>query len=129
MISVDTNILVRLLTNDDKTQASFAKTLIENNTIFISKTVLLETEWVLRFSYELRSESIASVFEKLLGLEQIHIEDPICIAQALEWYANDMDFADALHLASSKTAQGFATFDKNLIKEAKKYKINLINPE
>ena len=52
MISIDTNILVRLFTNDDKKQARFAEQLIENNAIYIAKSVLLETEWVLRYTYE-----------------------------------------------------------------------------
>jgi predicted nucleic-acid-binding protein len=126
MIGIDTNLLVRLLTNDDKAQAKFAAKLIQNNPIFIPKSVLLETEWVLRYTYHLGSSVILAAFEKLLGLEQITVEDPICILQTLQWYRNRFDFADALHLASCQKTEKFATLDKNFIRKAKKLNINLI---
>lgn len=52
MVTVDTNILVRLVTKDDSEQSAQALRIIQNNNIFVPKTVLLETEWVLRFSYD-----------------------------------------------------------------------------
>lgn len=126
MIGIDTNLLVRLLTNDDKKQARFAAELIEKNSIFIAKSVLLETEWVLRYSYELTSDIILQAFEKLLGLPQITIEDPICVSQSLEWLKRGFDFADALHLASCFKLAKFATLDKKLIKRAKDLPIHFI---
>lgn len=53
MIAVDTNVIVRLLTNDDPHQTEKVARLMEGNSVFISKTVLLETEWVLRVAYNL----------------------------------------------------------------------------
>lgn len=126
MIGIDTNILVRLLTNDDKAQAKYAAHLIENNVIFIPKTVLLETEWVLRYTYNLPSSIIFDSFEKLLGLANVTVEDPASISQTLEWYANNLDFADALHLASSHSVAKFATLDKQLIKKAVRANIPLM---
>jgi predicted nucleic-acid-binding protein len=128
MIGIDTNVLVRLLVNDDKNQAAYAAKLIENNFVFIPKSVLLETEWVLRYTYELSSPIILDAFEKLLGHKHITIEEPTHIAQALQWYANGFDFADALHLASSQKAKQFATFDKNFIKKARKNHIDAMMP-
>ena len=66
MIGIDTNLLVRLFTNDDVKQARYAEKLIENNIVFISKSVLLETEWVLRYTYELGPDIILKAFEGLL---------------------------------------------------------------
>ena len=54
MIAVDTNVLVRLLTGDDPAQTQRSVELFAQESILIPKTVLLETEWVLRYSYELR---------------------------------------------------------------------------
>ena len=51
MLAIDTNIIVRLLTNDDPDQAAKAKSLIEGAEVFVATTVLLETEWVLRGAY------------------------------------------------------------------------------
>jgi predicted nucleic-acid-binding protein len=59
MIAVDTNVLVRFLVRDDAEQASRADSLIRSEEIWISKTVLLETEWVLRSLYAFRPDSVA----------------------------------------------------------------------
>ena len=58
MIAVDTNLLVRILTNDDPIQARRALKILKNDEIFIPKTVLLETEWVLRHAYEIGRSNI-----------------------------------------------------------------------
>ena len=68
MISVDTNVLVRLLTNDDPAQARRAARIMEKEDIFIPKTVLLETEWVLRHAYKIERSNILTAFRTLLGL-------------------------------------------------------------
>jgi len=126
MIAIDTNILVRLFTNDDKTQARYAEKLIENNVIFVSKSVLLETEWVLRYTYELGSDVIYKAFENLLGLPHLTLEDPACIIKIMQWYKQGLDFADAMHLASSsQVTDKFATLDKAFIKRAKKINVHL----
>lgn len=130
MIGIDTNLLVRVFTNDDKKQARYAENLIENNVIFVSKSVLLETEWVLRFTYNLHKSIIHEAFAKLMGLPNITIEDPGCIIKTMQWYNQSFDFGDAMHLASSlQTADQFATLDKAFIKHAKKIKIDLLTIE
>jgi predicted nucleic-acid-binding protein len=127
MIGIDTNLLVRLFTNDDVAQAKYAAKLIENNAIFISKTVLLETEWVLRYSYELSPQVIHQAFENLLGLLHVTVEDPACIIKVMQWYSQGFDFADAMHLASStQVTEKFATLDKKLLKQAKKINLHLM---
>lgn len=126
MIGIDTNLLVRLFTNDDAEQAKYAQRLIENNVVFISKSVLLETEWVLRYTYELNSDIIYKAFETLLGLAHVTVEDPACIIKVMQWYNYGFDFADAMHLASSnQITDKFATLDKAFIKQAKKLNIKL----
>jgi predicted nucleic-acid-binding protein len=129
MIGIDTNLVVRLLTNDDKKQVQFVIGLFEKNAIFIAKSVFLETEWVLRYTYQLDTKAILNAFNKLLGLPQITIEDLQTITQALQWYEAGFDFADALHLASSRRAEKFATLDKKFITEAKKVHINLLTAD
>lgn len=127
MIGLDTNLLVRLLTNDNKAQAKYAAKLIENNPVFIPKSVLLETEWVLRYTYELDFLIILEAFKKLMGINHVNMEDHMSILQTLKWYADGFDFADALHLASCRNTKSFATLDKKLIKIAKKFDVNLIS--
>jgi predicted nucleic-acid-binding protein len=51
VIALDTNLVVRLLTRDDHAQALRARALIEAGAAFVPRTVVLETEWVLRTIY------------------------------------------------------------------------------
>jgi len=118
VIAIDTNVVVRLLTNDDPAQAARAADLLARERVLVPKTVLLETEWVLRYSYELPPSVVLAAFRKLLGLPQVAAEDATAIARALELYEGGMDFADALHLASARDATAFATFDTRLATRA-----------
>jgi predicted nucleic-acid-binding protein len=118
MIAIDTNILVRIVTNDSPEQVKQAVKLLREHSIFISKTVILELEWVLRFSYKLNRDVIATTLQKILTTHNFIIEQPLIIEHALQWYQQGMDFADALHLASSFDAEKFASFDKKLLKKA-----------
>jgi predicted nucleic-acid-binding protein len=122
MIAVDTNIIVRVLTGDEPGQARRAGRLMESQDVFISKTVILETEWVLRHAYGIDPEGITTGFQKLFGLPNVTVEDAWTVKQAIKWHKEGMDLADALHLASSLSASHFATFDKALIKKAAKIK-------
>lgn len=118
MIAIDTNILVRLVTNDNPEQVQRITKLLQHQAIFISKTVILELEWVLRYSYNLKREVILSTMQKILAIDNFTVEHDMIIGQALLWYEQGMDFADALHLASSLHADKFASLDKKLIKKA-----------
>ena len=129
MIAVDTNLLVRVLTNDDPIQARRALKILKSDDIFVPKTVLLETEWVLRYAYEIERSNIIIGFQKLLGLPNVNVEDPDSIHQAILWYENKYDFADALHLASSRRCGSFSTFDSSFIKKAQKFSpMDMIKP-
>ncbi len=119
MFAVDTNVIVRIVTDDDLDQTRRAVALFERERIFIAKTVLLETEWVLRFSYQLSREVISHALRNVIGLKQVAVEDPGDVAVALDWHDQGMDFADALHLASSGKALHFATFDEKMAKRAR----------
>ena len=120
MIAVDTNLVVRLLTKDDPGQAKRAAKIIESDDIFIPKTVMLETEWVLRHAYGIDKIAISEGFQKMMGLSNVRVEDQQSVIQAVSWYESGLDFADALHLSSSTRADGFVTFDKDFIKKARK---------
>lgn len=120
MISVDTNIIVRLLTGDDKSQFEKARALFSEEDILVTTTVILECEWVLRYAYNFEQSVILDAFSSLFGLPNVHFESSDKISNAIRWCQNGMDFADALHLAMSKEADSFVTFDKKLIKAALK---------
>jgi predicted nucleic-acid-binding protein len=119
VLAVDTNVVVRLVTNDDRTQVARAKAVFAANDIFVPKTVLLETEWVLRFTYELDRPAIIRGLRGVLGMANVTGEDGANVARALDWYEGGLDLADALHLSASGDAKRFATFDARLVKRAK----------
>ena len=119
MLSADTNVLVRAVTQDDPQQVARAASMLRSNQIWIAKTVLLETEWVLRSVYGLSKDSILAALRSLAGPQNVQLEDAGVVAQALEWSDKGLDFADALHLASSGEAERFITFDRKLAHRAK----------
>src|SRR6266436_9254806 len=100
MIAVDTNVLVRLLTGDDPKQAAAARSLFATQPIWIGKTVLLETGWVLRNLYGFDESAIRHAFTKLLGLENVHTDDKPSIATVFDLRANGIELLDAIHWSS-----------------------------
>src|SRR5258708_38365695 len=100
MTAVDTNVLVRLLTQDDRRQAAAARALFGSGPVWIAKTVLLETGWVLGSLYGFDEEAIRGAFTKLLGLSNVHAEDEPAVAAALALTTDGIEFADAFHLGS-----------------------------
>ena len=120
MISVDTNVIVRLLAADDQTQLKKARRLFEQEEIFITTSVVLECEWVLRYAYHFDPPMIVHAFQALFGLSNVTLEEQVVVSDALEWHGQGMDFADALHLAKSQQCTSFATFDRKFIKSAAK---------
>ena len=94
MIAVDTNVLVRYVTNDEPTQARQAADLLAgSDDVLIPHTVLLEMEWVLRAAYELGRPAILTAFRHVLGLPSVRVDQPALVALTLERYEHGYDFA------------------------------------
>jgi predicted nucleic-acid-binding protein len=120
VIALDTNVVVRVLAADDEQQLKAALSVLHSGPLWLAKTVLLETEWVLRYSYGLEREAIHHAVFRLLGLQSLTVEGESAVLRALGWYRQGLDFADALHLASSSAAERFVTFDRRLARTANK---------
>lgn len=120
MIAVDTNVLVRLITQDHPAQAARAAKLFQREQVWIAKTVLLETEWVLRRLYGFSAQDTTEALKRLAGLSAVHLEDPLAVNRALSWLESGVDFADGLHLASCGEATRIASFDARFMKRAAK---------
>ena len=118
MIAVDTNVLVRLLLNDEPTQVQQSKQLFSNNEIFISDTVLLESAWVLKHSGSYTQLQIAEGLRRICGFHAVSVENPKRLALTWEWVEEGLDFADAFHLASSQFLEQLVTFDQKFVKRA-----------
>jgi len=76
MIAVDTNVLVRLLTGDEPEQAWRSGELFARHRVFVPKTVVLETEWVLRYAYRFEPEAVVTGLRKLFGLVNVTRRGP-----------------------------------------------------
>lgn len=118
MIALDTNMLVRALVADHPDQVGVVRQLIASDTVFLSRTVLLETEWVLRARYKKTPTELLQFFRALLETDNTVIEASEEVGNALDWYAQGADFADALHLAACGTAV-MHTFDRDFCKTAR----------
>ncbi|MBV9585315.1 MAG: type II toxin-antitoxin system VapC family toxin [Alphaproteobacteria bacterium] len=119
MLAVDTNVVVRFLTRDDARQFARANALIRDNDVYVCVTVLLETEWVLRGAYGYGQARILEALRDLAALPRVSVEDLATVAQAFEWTAGGMEFADALHLARTQDCEAFVSFDRRLARTAK----------
>lgn len=120
MTAVDTNVVVRLLTGDDPRQAAAARLLFASEPVWLAKTVLLETAWVLRSLYALSDSAVHGSFTKLLGLPNVHVEDSAAVSAALTLAAQGLEFDDALHLMSRPAGSAFVTFDKASVRRARR---------
>jgi predicted nucleic-acid-binding protein len=118
MTGVDTNIIVRLLTGDDPAQAEKARTVLKRSDVYVPDTVMLEAESVLRHAYDFETPAIHDAFTKLCGLPNVILPNPRRMLTALQWYADGVDFAGALHLAASQGCKRFLTFDRKLVRGA-----------
>lgn len=120
---LDTNVLARFFIDDaDDAEAAQQRSaaiaaLAERS--FVSVTVLLELEWVIRGFYEMPARDVSRVLRALAGIEHITLEDRDAVWVAIDAFDKGLDFADALHLARSSRASGFVTFNQRLAKRAK----------
>ncbi len=125
MIGLDTNVLVRYVTQDDPVQSPKANELIESLSTFspgfVSLVSVVELVWVLQSCYQSAKSDVVTVLETLLRTRELTIEHAEVIWQALRRFsANKADFADCLiercaHAAGCKYT---ATFDLNAVKSA-----------
>lgn len=123
MIALDTNILVRYLTQDDDAQAAVASRIIEETLTpaepgFVGLVVLVELSWVLERLYGCHRAQIASIIAELIASPTILVEQAAAVTSALA-HAHP-DLADAL-LHEIGKAHGCArtlTFDRRFARLA-----------
>ena len=124
MIGLDTNILVRYLTQDDPDQAALASRILEEELTdddqgFIDLVVLVETVWVLRRLYKASPEEIRETINDLLGSRSIVVENRHVVAQAIAISEKGAgDFADAIIAASALhvCCRKIVSFDRGAVR-------------
>lgn len=126
MIAIDTNLLARLLLQDDVLLHKKVKALFKTRQTFTAPvTVMLELVWVLE-STGCSSSQIVAGLAALLALPNFKPARPDALREALQNYADGVGFADALHLALSDDQQKFMTFDKAFHRQATKHHLKPI---
>lgn len=109
MIGLDTNVLVRYISQDDSTQfakaAAVINSLTPENPGFVSVPSVVELVWVLARAYQADRAFIIRVLEELLRAKEIVVEQASLVWQALHLYkASKADFADCLIERSCQAA-------------------------
>ncbi len=125
MAALDTNVLVRWLTNDDAKQCAivarlFDEAINKGERLFVTVTVMLEVEWVLRARYQYDRRNVTTALNALLDVTELEFQTEPALEQALWLFkqAGSRDFADCLHIAlASQKGQGpLLTFDERASK-------------
>ena len=124
MIGLDTNILVRYLTQDDPIQSAKARDVIERrltdeNPGFVSVVAMAETVWVLERAYGLTPDEIVSAVERILQTDVLVVEDEQEIFTAMIALQRGQGaFADALiaALGARRGCSRTLTFDRKALR-------------
>jgi predicted nucleic-acid-binding protein len=115
--AVDTNVLVRLITRDDATQAASADAFVANGA-WVSLLALAEATWVLSAVYELKPAKVATAIEMLLEHKDVTLQDADAVALALQSFRKRprLGFSDCLLLEMARKAGHLplGTFDREL---------------
>ncbi len=120
MIGLDTNVLVRYLTQDDDAQAALASRLIETQLSaeqpgLIDAIVLCELVWVLETCFGHTRRELAPILRKLLAAEEFRVKARNQVVVAIQTYETTAaDFADVLIGLHNQRAgcEATWTFDK-----------------
>ena len=126
MIALDTNLLVRLIVQDDEAQARAVERLLvrarkDQTSLFVADVVMCELVWVLTRRVGLSRADIADALDRLLRTELVVVADATITARTLSAYRDGRgDFADYLirEQAFANEALEVVTFDRTLKGEA-----------
>jgi predicted nucleic-acid-binding protein len=117
VIAVETNILARFYCDDpEDTEAErqrpiARRVLIESASVLVPLTVVIEFEWVMGCFYEAAPDTFCDAVEHLLGMPKVTVERWQAVKEALDLHRRGLEFADAMHWASSSACQRLMTFD------------------
>ena len=124
MIGLDTNILIRYLTQDDPAHSAKATEILERrltpkNPGFVSVVAMVETVWVLDRAYGLTAHEVATAIERLLQVEVLAVENEQEVFTAMVALKQGLgSFADALiaELGARVGCTRTLTFDQKAVR-------------
>ena len=120
MTGLDTNVLVRYIAQDDKSQSARATALIEKECSaatpgYVGLVVLAEVVWVSESCYGALRKDVAEIVRRILSIRQLVVQDTEIAWKALRLFETSRaDFADCLIERTAFTAgcERTMTFDK-----------------
>ena len=120
MATLDTNVLLRFLLQDDPLQSQAATRLVSaslaaGQMLYVPVSVALELEWVLRSRFKQDKAAVAQTFSGLLDALELRFEAVAALEWALNQYeSGSADFTDCLHAALAQQAGELPlwTFDR-----------------
>ena len=127
-IAIDTNILVRFLTEDDEPQTALATAAIEAaEAVIVSTTVLCETVWVLSRAHKLSRQRVADVLRAFITSDRVQV-NRLEAEAGLVHLGQGGDFADGVILlhAEQSRADRLVTFDRDFAKAPVTSKVPLV---
>ena len=119
MIGVDSNVLLRLLVDDDPAQHGKAVAFFADRTAespaYINLLVLAELVWLLDRRYGYSADRIATALERLLATADIVVEDHTLVTEAVAATGSKVGLVDLLISAANRRAGAShtVTFDHN----------------
>jgi predicted nucleic-acid-binding protein len=129
-IAIDTNVLVRFLTEDDERQTELATAAIEAaDSVVVSTTVLCETVWVLSRAFKLPRREITEVLSAFIASERVEV-NRLEAEAGLRYLSLGGDFADGvirLHAERSRVDR-LVTFDRDFARASLASLVELILP-
>ena len=115
MPAVDTNVLLRLIVDDDEEQTRDANAFVRaSGRVFVSQVVLVEAAWVLARAYGLSRAQLARAIELVLAADAFTVERSDLVVESLKLFASsNADFSDCVIVATARAANELplATFD------------------
>ena len=119
-VLVDTNVFLRILTNDIPDQAERALALFDRAAmgevrLVAPLLVVCEVAWTLGRTYKRSKREVARVVLSICHTPGLSVEDADGLVQAAEWHAEkNVDFADAYHVVRGLAlgAAAVATFNE-----------------
>lgn len=126
MIALDTNVVLRLIVEDDADQLAVVRRLLaaaeaDGEPCLLSDVVLCEIEWVLLSAYDASRFDVLAALQSLVAEELFAFEDRARVFRVLDAYqAGRGDLADYLigHAAAGLGTRTTFTFDRGLAGDA-----------
>jgi predicted nucleic-acid-binding protein len=120
MKAIDTNLVIRLLLDDDPVQSAAVKALLGSGGVVISPAVLLETLWVLESRFGASDDVLLDTVAAIARFSSVAIGRPERVAEFFRVWRGGLDSEDAAHLAFADDVDAFVTFDRASVRRAKK---------